>query len=127
MMADYAQWAAERIEVADGLTLDPWHARQDYLMWASDLGQRPHPMSRARAAIRAIGGRPKGVGDALTYHGVALKPLPPDSGYRAGGRWLPRPATEVITTLRAIQQAGLVTDRAALNTAYKALTEGLDA
>jgi DNA-binding transcriptional ArsR family regulator len=106
-----SRWAAERLAVSPGSVLHPVEARVDYLAWASDhVGSRPQPKSKMRAAVRAAGGTPRGVGDALRYHDLAL----------AGER--PASPLEALTSLR---DAGLVTDRDVLNGAYRDLSANL--
>lgn len=123
MIGDYADWAAQRLVPGD--ECDPDEARRDYLMWCSDRRLRPALRSKQRGAVRGVGGVPKGIGEKLRYLGVTLAPLPPDSGYRAGGRWQVEAGgpEAVLRALRAVQAAGLVTDRAALNRAYAELKE----
>jgi hypothetical protein len=117
---DYLAWAGQRLDLVPDAVLHPDDARVDYVGWCSDRMARPEPRSRQRAAVRAFGARCRGVGADLRYHGIELRPLV-DSRYRAGVGYLPSPPGEVLAGLRVLQAAGMVTDRDALNRAYREL------
>lgn len=118
-----SRWALERLVVAPGHDLDAVQARIDYLAWASDFpGTRPEPKTKMRAAVLAAGGTVKGYATGakartypLTYCDLTLAgsvevPVPP------------RATPDVsLAALTALRDTGLVTDRDALNRAWREL------
>lgn len=117
----YEQWITNRVVADPDAELDPDSARADYVAYCSDLGITKQPRSKQRAAARAAGGKPKGTGRALRYLGIRLTGPLWDSGYRAGGGHVPPPAVDPLPALQALHAAGLITDRTALNRAWKDL------
>lgn len=121
MTAPHAQWATENVVADPAGELDPDLARADYVMWCSDHRQRPEPRSKMRAALIRAGAKAKGRGADLRFVGVTLRPVI-DSGYRAGGRWTNIVGPDgLLAALSALRAAGVVTNRVALNRAWREL------
>lgn len=127
-MTTYTAWAQERLVLVEGAELHPDRAREDYLLWHCDREAKREPRSKQRAAIRAAGGRCRGVKHELRYLDVALAGPLEDSGYRVpmrGGGPIGEAvgAGRVEAALRALFDAGLVRDTSALDRACLALTD----
>jgi hypothetical protein len=108
-MGLYADWAVGHLLYSPGGQADPDLCRQSYLMWASDQIKKPEPRSKQRGVVKAIGGKPKGVGKNLVYLDVVLVPLV------SPGPRVPPPV--VAAGIVALRDAGVITGEQALKAA----------
>jgi hypothetical protein len=108
-MGRYADWAMAELRPDPMGQADPDLCRVSYLAWCSDRFAKPEPRSKQRAAVKAAGGRPVGIGKHLVYRGVTLAPpegtsVPPDV---------------LAASLIALRDAGLITPQQALDAAMR--------
>jgi hypothetical protein len=117
------EWAAEHVAILAGSVVTKEEARASFVMWCSEHGVRPGPGTGMSKAIVAAGGRAKQ--KPTRWEGVTVLE-PTDSGYRSKTRPRPEPperlpAHVTLAALTALRDAGLITDRDALNHAYREL------
>lgn len=117
------EWAVERLVAAEGSSMHPDVLRADYVGWVSMRGGRWEERSKMRAAVKKVGGRPRGVKGALRFWDVALAGPAWDSGYRVPGT-VAEVGEEGDATgaLLALHRAGLVTSSRVLDRAWLDLT-----
>lgn len=121
-MRPIEDWAEAEVVNQPGGVVTKDEARASWVAWCSEERLRPGPGTGMSKAIVAAGGRARQ--KPTRWEHVALRPLA-DSGYRVGN---PEGATwtqagwsvpgDPTKALRALQGAGLVTDRDELNRAW---------